>query len=534
MYRVLIAEDEILVRIGVKNLIPWEKYGMSVIADVGNGQEAWDVYEKERPELIITDIKMPVMDGMELIRRIREHNSSAAIVILTCLSDFEMARNALSLGVDEYILKLTMTPEDMERVVVKMADKLKAQAPAPSSYHPGGGAEVRWDNLRDSLASETTTIEECVLRLGGRSGDGLRLCIIEIDRYASLKTRFGDEQGHLTGMNMTGVLQHVAAAYPYISIVYAQQQQALLMIRMPGDGGIEEADAATEPFLLHLGQAVSRYFNTTVSVGLSRTGAGASPVKAQYEECRQSLDMKYVCGDGTQWRYDEHIEERLAERSEQWCKEIESSWSRLEVSIRDSMLQQLTSFRLEGKHGMREWSDFLVRALRAPIGQSRLPSEQVWQLLEETSSQIRAARTLQEAMACVTDYLDTLLHAGAEQAQYSPEVAAGIRYIQQHYRKGVTLRQLARHVNLSSNYYSMLFKRETRYSPIDYLIQYRMEIAKSLLRQSGHTISEVADQVGIHDYSYFSRIFKKITGVSPRWFRLQPERMGDCPSEYES
>ncbi len=106
MYRVLIAEDEMLVRMGLKHSIDWSEYHMIVIADVANGQEALEIYRREMPELLITDIKMPIMDGMELIAQVREMNSDAQIVILTCVEDFETVRKALAHNVQDYILKL--------------------------------------------------------------------------------------------------------------------------------------------------------------------------------------------------------------------------------------------------------------------------------------------------------------------------------------------------------------------------------------------------------------------------------------------
>ena len=112
MYRVLIAEDEVFVRLGLKMSVEWEKMDMRVIADAANGQQAWDIYEKEHPDIILTDIRMPVMDGMELIRRIRERDRETRIVILSCLEEFQLVREAISMGVSDYILKLTMTPED--------------------------------------------------------------------------------------------------------------------------------------------------------------------------------------------------------------------------------------------------------------------------------------------------------------------------------------------------------------------------------------------------------------------------------------
>lgn len=133
MYRVLIAEDEVFVRLGIKMSVEWEKMGMQVIADAANGQQAWDIYEKEHPDIILTDIKMPVMDGMALIRRIRERDKETRIVILSCLEEFQLVREAISMGVSDYILKLTMTPEDMEKILQKSGRNWRPYAEAGRS-----------------------------------------------------------------------------------------------------------------------------------------------------------------------------------------------------------------------------------------------------------------------------------------------------------------------------------------------------------------------------------------------------------------
>ncbi|WP_409345923.1 response regulator [Paenibacillus sp. MBLB4367] len=95
MLKVVIAEDEMFVRIGMKNSISWEKFGMQVVADVSNGQEAWEVYQREKPDLILTDIKMPVMNGMELIGKIRENDAKSKIVILTVYEEFDYVHKSL-------------------------------------------------------------------------------------------------------------------------------------------------------------------------------------------------------------------------------------------------------------------------------------------------------------------------------------------------------------------------------------------------------------------------------------------------------
>ena len=108
MYKVLIAEDEMLVRTGIRASIDWEKFNMYVVDEAADGLTAWELYQQHQPDLVLTDIKMPFMDGIELIRKIRDTGSHTEIIILSCLDDFALAREAIRLGVSGYILKLTI------------------------------------------------------------------------------------------------------------------------------------------------------------------------------------------------------------------------------------------------------------------------------------------------------------------------------------------------------------------------------------------------------------------------------------------
>ena len=106
MYRVLIAEDEVFVRLGIKMSVEWEKMGMQVIADAANGQQAWDIYEKEHPDIILTDIKMPVMDGVEVARRIRQEvGREIPVIVLTAYDWSEIEAEAREAGVSAFLAK---------------------------------------------------------------------------------------------------------------------------------------------------------------------------------------------------------------------------------------------------------------------------------------------------------------------------------------------------------------------------------------------------------------------------------------------
>ena len=126
MYRTLVADDDFLVRSYLKTLDSWEKAGYEIVDDAEDGEEAYGFLQKEKIDVLVTDLTMPVMDGIELIRKIREENRDIYIIVLSCHDDFEYVKEAMRLGADEYILKNTLD----ENSLLEVLEKAKAQIEA--------------------------------------------------------------------------------------------------------------------------------------------------------------------------------------------------------------------------------------------------------------------------------------------------------------------------------------------------------------------------------------------------------------------
>lgn len=151
MYRVMLVEDEIIVRAWLKKCVSWEKYGLVVCCEAANGKEALKLYEKEKPDIILTDLRMPVMDGMELIRAIRACDRRIRFIVMTCLDEFALAKQAIELDVTSYILKLTSEPDEIERELQKAAEYLMR---FDSSYT----AADRYDTAALSVREQTESL----------------------------------------------------------------------------------------------------------------------------------------------------------------------------------------------------------------------------------------------------------------------------------------------------------------------------------------------------------------------------------------
>lgn len=220
MYKVMIVEDEMLVRIGLKNSVEWSKFGLEVTADFPDGLAAWDYYEREKPDVVITDISMPRMDGMELITNIRNLDKHTRIVVLSCLEEFELARKALTLDVSSYILKLTMTEEEIEQVLTSVREELdqkQSQVQGRVSSTSPDIELIKEKMFKDFMFYHIFSTEEFsrfVTESGLRlSPVRLVVCVMEVDRYFSLKERFHDEHGHLVKMSLLNILGEIMTSY---------------------------------------------------------------------------------------------------------------------------------------------------------------------------------------------------------------------------------------------------------------------------------------------------------------------------------
>lgn len=136
MWKVLLVEDEVFVRESVREIIAWEELGFKVAGEAGNGAEALEMIRSNPPDLVLTDIVMPEMDGVELLRRTREEGYASKFVMLTCMSEFEYVRQAMEYGASNYILKLSMSVNTLRETLHKMNAELTKSNPSPNPSQP--------------------------------------------------------------------------------------------------------------------------------------------------------------------------------------------------------------------------------------------------------------------------------------------------------------------------------------------------------------------------------------------------------------
>ncbi|MFD2117976.1 response regulator [Paenibacillus yanchengensis] len=530
MYKVMVVEDELLVRLGLINSIDWSKFGMAVVADAADGKAAWELYTKEKPDVVITDLRMPRMDGITLITKIREKDKTTRVIVLSCLEEFDLARKAMSLGVSDYILKLTMTEEEMEDVLRKTYDELSQNTvPEDSRSTTIAAVEtglVKEKMLKDFLFYNVYSVDEFtdfVERSGLRlSETRLVLCTIEIDHYQVLCNKFQDEQGHLIKVTLLNILEEIMAIYRRGEAFYLDETHYTAIFSF---ADITSEQAITQQLYGILGkirEVIGTYFGGSVTFGLSGVQSGYRSLPSLYTESRQALNKKYYVGSGLILTGDTRFSEtKLRERIEElkhipFLGQLFGERHAAEYARR---IDRLAEALFAGKETVLILFNQLLQWVASAL---LYKDEACTQALMDYSRKLNNCETMMEMTDAFTMYLNDIVDIVRKRRLLSKEIAHAIQYIERNYDEDLSLQQVADHVSLSFSYLSNLFKKELQITFVEYLNNFRIERAKELLTGTPLKTYEIAQKVGFSPEStYFSKVFKKTTGLSPNEFRRQ-------------
>lgn len=516
MYKVVIAEDEMFVRLGIKMSVDWGKLGMEVAADVENGQQALEAYEKWKPDILITDIKMPVMDGITLIKKVREKEERTRIIILSCLEEFQIVREAISLGVSDYVLKLTMTQDDMEKVLLKVKKELVVMDKSRQEQENGQTGRRFEDSLRNYLYYGLEMGQEQRKSLEGQfsaPGAVVWMAVLEIDRYAQSKRLFDDSYGSILDAAVENILSELLVEEKHV-LLPEKDGRFVMILEEPGDSG--DIPEHLRQLLERIREVLSRCVKSTVSFGISCPGRGCGDLHEMYYQCGQALEKKFFHGLDRNYIF--------REQNPDACKNvIHRKIGRLiqRVKSDEAVVRRLK----EAEKGFVQHENpatirhFFEHAINVEMCAILPEGQQRFQITEQFMNRLKESQTLDEVLSVYESCVEYLKGSPEEEKTLSKPVKDILYYVSQHYAEDITLDQVAQMVELSRTYVCGLFKKEMGVNLTNYIMNYRIDKAKELLRDTNLKSYEIAGRVGFFDESYFSRTFKKVTGQSPNSYK---------------
>ncbi|SDD65835.1 Helix-turn-helix domain-containing protein [Paenibacillus sp. UNCCL117] len=529
MTNILIVDDEILVRLSLKTLIPWTEHGFRIVGEAQSGEEALAILERLACHIVLTDIRMPDMDGLELISRIRQQWPQTRCLILSNHNDFEYVQQALRLGAVDYSLKLAWVPEELLEKCVRLQEEIRQEELLLAEQHRTAFRMDRLDReskaalLRNLLTKHTSKVE-----LDSATADVAfefdidRYCValIGIDRYERVleENRFESEQ--LLSYTVANVLDEIMRKHGTGELVEISSGYFALI------------SSDISPNLLQQMQEVTGTFiKISISAGISQTHNGLGSLYPAYSEARSALQQRFLRGSGALifagGQPPPPAAEETARSSETadaaaWLKLLETKQDDAIVTEAERWFERWTAsgyvqpevVRDELLHLLYVFNNVLERAgtnlYAMPAYEGRYPFEVV-----------RNGETLSEIRVWLTGWLkqSTAYARDAAGVKYRPEIQHVLEIIRNEYHTPLKVSEIAKRVGFAENYLSVLFRKETGSKIVDYLTNVRMEKARELLKDPAYKIYEISEMVGYGDPNHFSKYFKKIEGMFPAEFR---------------
>lgn len=504
--KILVVDDEIITRRGIRHLVNWESEGFQIVGETSNGEEALEQVRALRPDIVISDIVMPVMDGLSLTQVLHEKHPEIQVVILSGYSEFEYVKSTFQNGAADYILKPTLNPQNLLDTLKKAAAKIPDMLltsnrelsienmlnQAITGFEPdGGGKKLRrafpfpgflllginipyvFGEARVSLPRQRKVLEE----KASAYLNGLTYHVVAVDdRLLTMVLNFEEEEYRGLVKKIRAMVDSMDTDGQPLFYVYSEPFSSL--------------DQIKSVFHNHFVKYTEQQFYYRQKKILCVNEIGLA-------EQAEKFDMKTYGGmiKGLQWK------EAIGFLSA-FCERVVASRSLSEIELKATTQNALYTFlsKLEDLGFDSESLQHIKRECFIKISEAKYAGA----FLETLHKILANLETLTEKYR---------MNAGDGTMQRITE------YIAQNYAQALTLNDLAKRFNFNYYYLSSYFSERNREGFSEYLNQVRIEKATELLRDAAMPISRVSEAVGYSDQSYFSKVFKKFTGCIPSDYR---------------
>ena len=478
MVKLFLVEDEIVMRDGIKRQINWEKEDIEFVGEASDGELAWPMILETKPDILLTDIKMPFMDGLELSALVRKELPDTAIIILSGYDEFVYAQQAVSLGVTDYLLK-PLPPGKLLECIRRVQEKIEQERAQPENN--------AWS---EELAREQKDAEKNLLFRA----------LVTNDRSLKEILAMADHLGiHISARYYSVILMTVRGKENAMPSEQLRTELAAIPEQIPGWIFFDR----NENGFAMIGTANSEEEVSDTQKELIRR------LKECVEKDAAALDIdQAVTNDNSRKMLEEYLRTGTLEEAEPFLEGLFQSIG--EDNLNSYLLLTYLSM------------DMYFTMVRFLKDMGRQVNE-IDKKCGDINSLLKGRITAEQARSYLTSYLKEViaLRDHNTEKRYGKILRQAVSYIDTHFdQEDISLNRVAQTVGMSPNHFSSIFSQELGTTFIEYLIGKRMERAKELLRTTQLRSSEVAYRVGYRDPHYFSSTFKKIQGMTPREYRV--------------
>lgn len=502
--RIVVVEDGAKIRRGIIRLIQKINPGYQVIGEAANGVDGIRIIIETKPDLVIADIRMPELNGLEMLKDLKEQGIKHKTVILSAYSDFAFAQQAITIGVSEYLLK-PVTAQKLQRTLVAIEEELAEEIQQSQSSRLLTIKHV----LQDLIMGKAGKNKELKLQLKNESGFGGEHPFALVGAFTGNKIYDQEALQQVLNQILSGIPE-----FNFFVLDIELSGLTIALIACPSD--FSKMEAFLEKNLL---AAVDQHDFPNLVMGWV-TVDSAEELHTKLQKLREIFKWALLLSKGEMI-----TESKVAQMKPQpliFPDELEKQVIAAVIRKNFQNLREICNeFILWWQKSVYSPDQIITGFIRFISSITNAVKETDMELFK----QLKHKEILQRVLDTVTmDQLEAtmeeILHhlTKTEQIQnpnYSLTIVKALKLIRDHFQQGINREEIAQKLHITPEYLSMLFYKEVGQSFTAYLKNYRINKAKELLINGDIKIYEVAEQVGYPDSKYFCRVFKEVTGVPP-------------------
>lgn len=514
MYSVMIVDDEMIIRSTLHSMVNWESMGFGTVRSADNGERAYQMIREKNVDLLITDIKMPIMDGLSLLKEVKKLQRPPVVIVLSGYNDFDLVREAFLLGAYDYLLKADINEGTLTNTVQKVIS--------------GFVKNQQEDEIKQITPTRSQQMIE--MALGKREVDekffhgAFILIQFEIDGYLEQVKRFGSDLESTLNRPMLDLAMQIPRVTTKCIIGDLSSSRYLLLYQFnPLE---EQTYEAVQSICKQVGSVWKNYMNISVSAGISSIGNSARLFLPCFKESGRSLTAKHLYGKGSVHIYGkkEYVDiDKAIEADKYFCgfKELLLQGDERILEAINSIISNSDFSGLEDK---KRVCIYIVYHIGVILKDSNSDIATVFgqdinyiEKIDRIDSAMGLEIWMTNIVRFIMDYIEH--HYARQQADIMEKAK---RFLRDNYHNPeMTLGMAAGYVGLNEKYFSNRFTKEVGNTFSNYLTDLRMQKAKELLRKTDLKMYEVSSSVGYNNVEHFTRVFKKEFNCSPSSYKKE-------------
>ncbi len=519
--KILIADDEMLVRAGLKSSINWESENFKIVGEANNGEKTLSMVAELKPDILLLDINMPVMNGIEVLKELKKRKEACKVIILSCHDEFEYVKDAMRYGARDYILKHKIEPESIINILKEVKQSIEAErkenATEYISTKPDKELEYEKNEFlckllkgyqfkEDELTRHLNTLE---LELKCKN----IICVLfEVDKYKEVLNRYNSYEKELFQLSIVNISKELLNNVKESEFVIKDDNLFAILFSNIQEASEQKIYQNTITIIKRFQNTFNKYLNVNITFAASEMYNDLNNTGMAFEKASLALTQKFLFPEDYCF-FVNNIDFRAP-----FC--VNSLVNTEEILGENISFKYALDYLISALEGLKTNKYVDIRSLKTFL--SRIIYSLTNKFLEEESSFVDEDSW--ESINDVIGYMKSLKERSGSSLEPSIElsnylVREAVAYINKNYEKDISLKLLSDYLNVSESYISRLFNKKMNMTVSNFINIKRIEKAKELLRKTTLKNYEIAEKVGYKNHMHYNIVFKKLANCTPSEYR---------------